>query len=150
MNLNPSYYFIADQNPQGCIDLCNQYGYADNFQSTQDIAACLQQIAQDNGESALQDIFTNHPDREIILHLYNQGRTNEYGVDNIDYRKRTIRNFYHDAGPVDGQQQPILIPDNQASSQSGNKSYITISSDTVFLCITIFLGFYIVSINKNK
>lgn len=64
-----AYQYIAYSNPDAANDICKKYGYY-QVSSIEELAATLQRIVAVEGESSLKDIFDLHPDREIILELY--------------------------------------------------------------------------------
>ncbi len=67
------YYYIADVDPNGSLNVLANYGIVEdgvNPVSTQDIANSLYEIVQTNGEQALVDVMSLHPDKSMILELF--------------------------------------------------------------------------------
>jgi hypothetical protein len=65
MNL---YSYVANNNPSMAKAICHKYGYKiSGVQTKDDLGSCLEQLVAKEGEPALKDIVTNHPDREIII-----------------------------------------------------------------------------------
>ena len=63
------YYYIADSKPDAANKVCNKYGYY-QIQSIDEIAYCLQEIVANQGESALKEIMDLHPDKDVVLELF--------------------------------------------------------------------------------
>ena len=63
------YQYIAFSNPQLAYEICKKYGYYD-IQTEEEIAYCLQSIVARKGESSFAEIMQLHPDKEVILELY--------------------------------------------------------------------------------
>ena len=68
MNL---YTYVAESNPSMAKAICHKYGYKlSGVQSKSDLGVCLEQLVAKEGEPALQDIVNNHPDKDLILEMY--------------------------------------------------------------------------------
>lgn len=63
------YYYIADSKPDAANKICNKYGYY-QIQSIDEIAYCLQEIVANQEESALKEIMDLHPDKDVVLELF--------------------------------------------------------------------------------
>lgn len=63
------YQYIAYSNPDAANELCNKHGYY-QIQSIDELADCLQSIVARKGESAFKDIMELHPDKEVVLELF--------------------------------------------------------------------------------
>jgi len=63
------YQYIAYSNPDAANELCNKHGYY-QIQSYEELADCLQSIVARKGESALKEIMELHPDKEVVLELF--------------------------------------------------------------------------------
>lgn len=63
------YQYIAYSNPDAANELCNKYGYY-QIQSIEELADCLQSIVARKGESAFKDIMELHPDKDVVLELF--------------------------------------------------------------------------------
>jgi hypothetical protein len=60
---------IAYSNSDSALKICNRYGYY-QIQSEEELANCLQNIVAVKGESALKEIMELHPDKEVIIELF--------------------------------------------------------------------------------
>jgi len=63
------YDYIANVNPDAANSFCKKYGYY-QIQNTDELAWCLRQIVADNGEESLKKIMELHPEKEVILELF--------------------------------------------------------------------------------
>jgi hypothetical protein len=63
------YYYIADSNSDAANKVCNKYGYH-QIQSIDELAYCLQEIVANEGEGALKEIMELHPDKDVVLELF--------------------------------------------------------------------------------
>jgi hypothetical protein len=63
------YQHIAENNPYAANEFCKKYGYYQN-QYIEEIPDCLQIIVADNGESAFKDLMELHPEKSVILELF--------------------------------------------------------------------------------
>ena len=60
---------IAYSNSDSALKICNKYGYY-QIQSEEELANCLQNIVAVKGESALKEIMEIHPDKDVIIELF--------------------------------------------------------------------------------
>jgi hypothetical protein len=65
------YLYIAENNPDAAYEICKKYGYF-NVQSIEELATCLQDIVSKNGQYSLQEILEIHPEKEVILELFDK------------------------------------------------------------------------------
>jgi hypothetical protein len=63
------YDYIANVNPDAANSLCKKYGYY-QIENVEELAWCLKQIVADNGEESLKKIMELHPEKEVILELF--------------------------------------------------------------------------------
>jgi hypothetical protein len=63
------YKYIAETDPNSSNELCKKYGYYQN-QYIEDIPICLEQIVGEHGETAFKEILSLHPDKDVILEVY--------------------------------------------------------------------------------
>jgi hypothetical protein len=63
------YKYIAYANPDAALELCGKYGYY-QIQNEEELAYCLQSIVARKGETALKDIMELHPDKDVVLELF--------------------------------------------------------------------------------
>lgn len=66
------YTYTATNNPHLAKSLLHKFGYsANNVKTNEDLGICLRQLVSREGESAFFDILENHPDKGVILEMYN-------------------------------------------------------------------------------
>lgn len=63
------YQYIAYSTPDAANELCNRYGYF-QIQDVDELAYCLQSIVAIKGESAFKEIMELHPDKDVVLELF--------------------------------------------------------------------------------
>jgi hypothetical protein len=73
MNL---YLYIAENNPDASYEVCKKYGYF-NIQSIEELASSLQSIVAENGQDSLQEILDIHPDKDVILEIFEKKKVEE-------------------------------------------------------------------------
>jgi hypothetical protein len=70
------YLYIAENNPDGAYEICKKYGYF-NVQSIEELAENLQAIVAGNGQESLQEILEIHPEKDVILELFDKKKVEE-------------------------------------------------------------------------
>ena len=70
------YLYIAENNPDAAYEICKKYGFF-NIQSIEELAACLQDVVAENGQDSLQEILEIHPEKEVILELFDKKKIEE-------------------------------------------------------------------------
>lgn len=63
------YTYIAENNPDAAYEICKKYGYF-NVESFEELSSSLQELVAQNGECALQEVLEIHPDKDVILELF--------------------------------------------------------------------------------
>lgn len=63
--------YIAINAPEEAVNVLAKYGLAPVTNDVRDITRALNIMVDENGDPALKDLMSVHPDREFILH-YNQ------------------------------------------------------------------------------
>ena len=63
------YDYIANVNPDAANSVCKKYGYY-QIENLEELSWCLRQIVADNGEESLKKIMELHPEKEVILELF--------------------------------------------------------------------------------
>jgi hypothetical protein len=65
------FYYIAESNPDACLNLCHSYGYVqDDVHSIDDLVLCMQDVVSSEGEPAMKDVLKLHPDKGVILETF--------------------------------------------------------------------------------
>ena len=62
------YLSFSEKNLGQVIEFCNKFGYYPN--NEQELTSCLQKIVAKEGETAFKDLMQLHPDKEVILELF--------------------------------------------------------------------------------
>ena len=63
------YLYIAQSNPDAANEVCKKYGYFE-IENLDELSYCLQTIVAQNGESSLQEVLAMHPDKEVLLEIF--------------------------------------------------------------------------------
>ena len=63
------YCYISQNNPDGAYEICKKYGYFD-VQTLDELSYCLQDIVSTKSEEGLLDVLSIHPEKDVILELY--------------------------------------------------------------------------------
>jgi hypothetical protein len=67
------YQYVASNDTYAAKAICSKYGYSlQNADSPNAIAVCLEQLVAAEGEPALRDIASLHPDKDLLVSLYGQ------------------------------------------------------------------------------
>ncbi len=62
------YDYIANQNPMGVKQICEDYGYT--ITNPRTMRRNLKDLVNNEGEKALKSVMEIHPDKEIILEYF--------------------------------------------------------------------------------
>lgn len=62
------YSYVASSNPQKSRDIINSFGYKVN--NPKDMGGNLRTLVASEGESALKEVLNNHPDKDVILEMF--------------------------------------------------------------------------------
>jgi hypothetical protein len=65
------YLYIAQSNPDAANEVCKKYGYFE-IENLDELSYCLQTIVAQNGESSLQEVLAMHPDKEVLLEIFDK------------------------------------------------------------------------------
>lgn len=66
--------YIADQDPQGAMDVINNFGYSvDGVNCVEDLASCLHDLVDSEGEEAVIALARLHPDKDLIIEANTAG-----------------------------------------------------------------------------
>jgi hypothetical protein len=63
------YKYIAENNPNSAYEVCKKYGFF-QISDEQHMADCLEEIVAKGGEESITDVMDLHPDKEVILELF--------------------------------------------------------------------------------
>ena len=70
------YLYIAQSNPDAANEVCKKYGYFE-IENLDELSYCLQTIVAQNGESSLQEVLAMHPDKEVLLEIFEKKKMNQ-------------------------------------------------------------------------
>ena len=65
------YLYIAENNPDEAYEICKKYGYF-NINSIEELADALKSIVAENGQQPLEEILNIHPEKEVILEIFDK------------------------------------------------------------------------------
>jgi hypothetical protein len=63
------YQYIAQNSPNECYEICQQYGYYD-VADIEELSLAIAQLVANEGEKAFKQVLDLHPDKEVILEAY--------------------------------------------------------------------------------
>lgn len=63
------YLYIAQTSPDAANSICKKYGYT-QVQSISELAYCMKRIVAEKGEDGLKEILELHPEKDVILELF--------------------------------------------------------------------------------
>lgn len=63
------YQYVAQSNPDAANQLCNKYGYFE-IADLDELSYLLQMIVAQGNEQQLKDVMELHPDKEVIVELF--------------------------------------------------------------------------------
>jgi hypothetical protein len=69
------FRYVAESNPNGAVQIINSFGY--DVTSTSDLGKSLSELVAEVGEPAFKKVMDNHPDKDVILELYQSDNTKE-------------------------------------------------------------------------
>lgn len=65
------YEYIANNDPQAAEQILRQFGYQSmNVQTAEDLGQCLSDLVAQEGDAALTEIASIHPDKDLILEKF--------------------------------------------------------------------------------
>lgn len=65
------FQYVAQSDPDASISIINKYGYnVERVHASEDLGECLRQLVAEEGEPAMKDIYSIHPDKDQIIELY--------------------------------------------------------------------------------
>lgn len=70
------YLYIAENNPDEAYEICKKYGYF-NINSIEELADALKSIVAENGQQPLEEILNIHPEKEVILEIFDKKKVIE-------------------------------------------------------------------------
>ena len=70
------YLYIAENNPDAAYEICKKYGYF-NINSMEELADSLKSIVAEQGQGSLEEILNIHPEKEVILEIFDKKKVIE-------------------------------------------------------------------------
>jgi hypothetical protein len=65
------YTYVASSNPYQAKSILHKFGYStQGVQDEGDLGVCLKKLVAYEGQNALDDILSSHPDKEVIIEKY--------------------------------------------------------------------------------
>jgi hypothetical protein len=98
------YQYIAQSNPNETYAICQKYGYVE-VSDLDEMSEIVANIVSEFGEDALKEVMSIHPDKEILIELYQPSYPLQYfnGAKNISepssvqFNNNPIREKYFNA-----------------------------------------------------
>jgi len=134
------YLYIAQNNPDAAYEICKKYGYF-NVQSFEDLAASLQSIVAEHGESSLKEVLDIHPDKEVILEMNDKKKVEEPPLEVIIQkvfdRNKPVEKDCSCMKNADATPAAAAVPaqPQQSSSVSQTNTYILVGALIVSIAI---------------
>ena len=135
-NTDAAFMYIAQVNPYDSLNILQKYGIVEDGSSPvtpEMIGGGLSTIVQENGQDALIDVMSIHPDKDIILELFgNSGTTAEVTV----------------PPPPAPQSVPQMIHDGMFGNESKHeKSFLSSPTNVMILGVGIIAA---IALLKSK
>ena len=130
------YLYIAQLSPDAANSLCKEYGYYD-ISNQAELSYCLRKIVADEGEPALKKIMELHPDKDVILELF------EKKSEAVVMPAEPIRERSRDCSCMmnaDGASNVMAQQNQNAASQT----------NMMILAAALIVSISIIAMNKNK
>ena len=125
------YSYIAESNPDGCYEICKKYGF---FQvaDVREMSDVLQTIVGMENEDAFKDVMDLHPDKEVILELFEKKSDGAMTKQECD----TLKTLNADGRQRLRQRRRIFAANGQQQgSASQTNTYILVGAIIVALAI---------------
>lgn len=135
------YRYIAETNPNESNSFCINNGYP-NATSIEELTMYLQDIVAQNGKSALKDIMELHPDKAVIIELFQ--------VENVpmtEIKPPTQVEAYPEQTQQEQSQPEIIELQPQYMNADGSK--LTINTNAAILVGALLVSIAIISMNKS-
>lgn len=127
MNL---YSYIAQSNPDGCYEICKKYGFF-QIADVREMSDVLQTIVGMGNEDAFKDVMDLHPDKEVILELFEKKSDGAMTKQECD----TITTLNANGRQRIRQRRRIFAANGQQGSASQTNTYILVGAIIVALSI---------------
>lgn len=134
------YLYIAENNPDAAYEICKKYGYF-NVQSIEELASSLQEIVAENDEDSLQEVLEIHPEKDVILELFNKKKVEEQPdiellVKKIVKQDRDMdRERSRDCSCMKSADATVTVPNVQSSIVNQTNTYIIVGALIVSIAI---------------
>lgn len=137
MNL---YKYVAHANPQGAKAICHKFGYrVANVKTKDDLAECLRELVATEGEQALKEVLENHPDKEIILELYENKKVDSFlNADGTGSMKHSNCNCKSCTCKNGGERDNYLNAD-ASQNRLANQTNVIIIASALFLAVALLV-----------
>lgn len=122
---------IATADPDKANALCQKYGYY-QITSVPELAFTLQQLVRDEGESAFKEIMELHPEKDVIIELF---QPKAAPVETVVVKEKEC---------------PCMLgaDGSQSSAQSNLPQGITLQTNTMILLAALIVSVAIISMKK--
>lgn len=142
MNL---YLYIAQNNPDAAYEICKKYGYF-NVNSIEELSNALQNIVAENGQDSLKEILEIHPEKEVILEVFDdKKKINELPLEEV------IQKIFDKNKPVEKEKSDCSCMKNADASVSNTSvvpSAAVNQTNTYILVGALIVSLAIISMKK--
>ena len=133
------YLYIAENNPDAAYEICKKYGYF-NVNSIEDLSNSLQSIVAENGQDALKEILDIHPEKSVILEVFEKKKVNEVPLEEV------IQKIFDRNKPVEKEKSDCSCMKNADGAALASPLPPTVSNSSNQTNTFILVGALIVSL----
>lgn len=128
------YSYIAESNPQGCFEICKKYGF---FQvaDVKEMSDVLQTIVGMENEDAFKDVMDLHPDKAVILELFEKKIDGPMTKQECDDLSGVMLNANGGRQRIRDRRRIFAANGQQQGSASQTNTYILVGAIIVALAI---------------
>jgi hypothetical protein len=139
------YLYIAENNPDEAYEICKKYGYF-NINSIEELANALKSIVAENGQDSLEEILNIHPEKEVILEIFDKKKV-------IDPKplEELIQSIFDRNKPVEKEKDDcscMKSADATESTKQSIQSTVVSQTNTFILVGALIVSIAIISMKK--
>jgi hypothetical protein len=141
------YEYVADSNPRVAEQIMNSFNY--DAVNSSDMG--LSQLVDKVGETALQKVMENHPDKDIILELFSKKEDEKSGSCNCDSCKNKNRNnddYLNYLNVTGSGKVAPLPPTTTPNDASGNTHLLANQTNVILVVSALFIATALILKNK--
>lgn len=128
------YEYIARSNPQGARMVIQQFGY--RITDNRKMGDNLRMLVAQEGEPALREIAKLHPDRDLILEVFNEPK---------EEKSCSCKNKSENFLGADATLSSAVLANNQQLNQASDSTKLAMQTNTMlFLATSLIIVAFIV------